>query len=115
MLLAIGANAVEIEPLADDLVARLLGHLLHQVLGYAHLGVHDLPAADADQVRVGIGLVAVVAVVVVAKAQLQHLVQVFEQVQRLVDRPQSRGRELGMELVVQVGGAGMPIAGGQEA
>jgi len=114
-LLAIGANAVEIEPVADDLVARLLGHLLHHVLAYAHLGVHDLPAADTNEVWVGIGFAAVIAVVAVAEAQLQHLVQVLEQVQRLVDGRRAGGWELGLELVIQLGGAGMPFASGQEA
>jgi hypothetical protein len=41
-------HALEIEPVADDLVARLLGHLPHQVLGHAHLWVYDLPAADTE-------------------------------------------------------------------
>jgi hypothetical protein len=112
---AVGANAVEIEPVTDDLVAGLLRHLLHQVLCHAYLGVYDLPAAETDEVWVGIGFAAIVAVVVVAESQLQHLVQILEQVQRFVDGPRAGGWELGMELVVQVGGAGMPVAGGQEA
>ena len=78
-------------------------------------GSHDLAAADTDEVGVRIGLAPVVAVVVVVEAQLQDLAQVLEQVQRLVDGPQAGGWELGMELVVQVGGAGMPVAAGQEA
>ena len=47
--------------------------------------------------------------------QLQHLAQVLEQVERLVDRPHAGGWELGVEPVVQVGGAGMPVAGRQQA
>jgi hypothetical protein len=74
LLLAVWADAVEIQPMADVLVARLpgylLGHLLHQVVGHAHVRVDDLPAADTDEVRVGIGSATVVAVVVVAEAKL---------------------------------------------
>jgi hypothetical protein len=33
----------------------------------------------------------------------------------LVAGARARGRELALELVVQVGGAGMPVTGGQEA
>ena len=47
-LLAIGTNAVEIEPVADDLIARPPGHLLNQILGYVHFEVDDLPAMDTN-------------------------------------------------------------------
>jgi hypothetical protein len=68
-----------------------------------------------DKLWVRIGSLTVVAVIVVAEAQLQYFVHVLEQVQRLVDGLGAGGWELGMELVVQVGGAGMLVAGSQEA
>jgi hypothetical protein len=82
-ILAVRAGAVQIEPVADDPEARKLGRLLEQILGQADLEVHDLSAADADQVWVWVGLVSVIPVVVVAEAKLEHFIQVLQQGQRM--------------------------------
>ena len=114
-ILTVRAEPIEIEPVADDLKARLLSHLLAQSLGQAHLWIYDLAAADADQVRVWVRPVSIVTIVVVTEAQLQDLVDVLQEIQRFVDGPRARGGELVPELVVQPRRAGVTLAGGQEA
>jgi hypothetical protein len=47
-ILAIGAQPVKIEPVADNLVPRGLSNLLDQILGQANLWIQDFMAVDAD-------------------------------------------------------------------
>jgi hypothetical protein len=113
-ILAIRAQPIEIESVADNLVTRGPSNLLDQVLGQANLWIQDLLAVDADQVGMGIRLVAVVAVVAIAETQFQHLVYLFQDIQGFVDSRQARRRELLLDLVVQIGCAGMSVAGCQQ-
>jgi len=112
--LTIRAQPVKIESVADDLITRGLGDLLDQILSQANLWVQDLLAVDADKMGMGIWLVAIVAVVAVAETQFQHLVYLFQDIQGFVDSRQARRRELVLDLVVQLGCAGMPVAGCQQ-
>ena len=60
------------------------------------------------------GVVTIIVVVVPTKPQLQHLVHPFQDIQGFVDGRQACGWKLIFYLVVQLGGAGVPIAGGQQ-
>ena len=50
--LAVGAEAVDVEPVADDPKAGALRYVTGERRGEVGLPVHDLAAAEADQVRV---------------------------------------------------------------
>jgi hypothetical protein len=61
---AIRAQPIEVEPVAQHMVARPLGDLKRQVIDQRHLWVDNLAAANADQMRVRIGSAAVVAIII---------------------------------------------------
>jgi hypothetical protein len=113
-LLADGTQTVEVQPVIDNLVAGELCNLPREVLDERHRRIDDLPAAQADKVRVRVGPAAVVAIVVVAEAKLQHFAKLLQQGEGLVDRRPARGRELGLDLLEQVGRAGMSLGRGNE-
>ena len=112
--LASRAQPVKIEPVADDLVTRRLGDLLDETLRQTNLWVQNFLAIDADKMRMGIWLVAIVAVVAITEAQFQYFIDFFQDIQGFVNRRQARRRKLILDLLVQLGGAGMSIAGSQQ-
>ena len=96
------------------LVARLLRDLMRQIVDQSHLWVGDLAATNADEMRMRIGPAAIVAIIIVSEAKLQYLIQFLEKMQRLVDRGRARGGELRLDLLIQVGRAGVSLAGGNQ-
>jgi hypothetical protein len=45
-----GLAAVEIKPVAYDIVARLLRNLLRQIIHQAHVRISDLATTNADEI-----------------------------------------------------------------
>ena len=69
--LAFRADSIEVQTMADDLVARLTGYFACQLVGQVDFWVYDFPAANADEMWMRIGSLAIVAIVVVAEAKFQ--------------------------------------------
>ena len=79
------AEAVEVQAIAADLVAHLLGDLLDRRPQPIQPDVVDPAAARAHHVRVSAGNVRVVAIRSLAELELEHLACGVQSVERLVD------------------------------
>ena len=73
LLLTPRANAKEIKPVVQNLVACLQSDLTRQPVQGVHTGTYNAPALDTNQVWMRLWLAAVVVIAVVAKAQLQRV------------------------------------------
>jgi hypothetical protein len=76
----------------------------------ADIGIHDLFASGTDQVGMRIGLVAIVAIATISETYFENFTDLFQQVNRFVDRGQTGGGEISLDLCVNLLNARMVLA-----
>ena len=114
-LLTFRAETEEIQAMGENSVARLLAHLLAQLIKVDEVGIRYLPAPRTDDMRVGERLVAVVSVASIRKPQFEHLVQFLEKGNGLVYRGQACCREFDLDLLINLFHTWVPFAGGENS
>jgi len=72
-LLTLRANAVKVQPMADDFIPRFQGELFSHFGQARHIGIDNPLAFDADQMRMRTGLFSVIAVIITAELKFQYL------------------------------------------
>jgi hypothetical protein len=111
--LTVGAEPKKIQAMIRDFEACFRNQFLGHALNRLQIGVDDLLAFGADEMRMGVRFVAVVAVASLGKPQLQHLVQFFKKGHGLVNRGQACRGETLFHLLVDVLDTRVPVTGRQ--
>ena len=112
-LLALGADTEKIKAVAHDFKARLPGQFLGHIVQRSKIGIHNISAFSADEMRVGERPIPIVAIPAVTKAEFQNFPNLFHDDQCLINGGETRCGEVLPDLFIYGLNAGVSVTGGQ--
>ena len=102
LVLAGWADTEKLDLVRINAVAGGIGNLCGHFIEQADFRVGNLLTPGADQVRVRIRLVAIVVIATSCKADLENLVNLFQQVDRLVNGCQAGRGKVDFDMLVDL-------------
>jgi len=97
-----------------DLIAGLPGYFLRNSSHGLELRIKDLAAFGANDMGVRVGFIAIVTAAFAGNSNFEDLPHALEQAQSLIDRGLTGGGVVGSDLFINLLGAGVPCALGED-